>query len=311
VAQELLKMGHEITVVTEQYSPDLALEETIDGIRIKRLPYPAITSKLGVWKYILKNKKFLQGLEIVQVHDVYWWLYPLVEAWQKRYFITFHGYESDPIKTKAIIQRRLINKITAGAMGVGSYIESAYGTPLTQITYGAAKNSTSPLPLENRTVFVGRLEFDTGIIDYLQLMKYLPRDFTLDVFGSGKLQKQVIHLIKDYSDRVKYHGICVEPERVIKAARHVFASQYLTILEAMQQGRIVWSLAATKLKTDYLNCHPQRKNLLFGKTPQEIMVDYETKANRVGQMTKYAQEWAVAQTPNKLAKQYLKLWGVE
>jgi glycosyltransferase involved in cell wall biosynthesis/ubiquinone/menaquinone biosynthesis C-methylase UbiE len=38
VAEELAARGHTVTVLTAQYTPDLALEETLNGVRVLRLP---------------------------------------------------------------------------------------------------------------------------------------------------------------------------------------------------------------------------------------------------------------------------------
>ncbi|HOF25191.1 MAG TPA: glycosyltransferase, partial [Anaerolineaceae bacterium] len=38
VAQGLVKLGHEVVVLTSQFTPDLPLEEDIDGVKVVRIP---------------------------------------------------------------------------------------------------------------------------------------------------------------------------------------------------------------------------------------------------------------------------------
>lgn len=63
LSRTLVKLGHEVTVLTSQYDPDLPREEMMDGVRIVRAPVLFRVSK-GVimptfgflaWKHVLQN----------------------------------------------------------------------------------------------------------------------------------------------------------------------------------------------------------------------------------------------------------------
>nr|HPK27406.1 glycosyltransferase [Anaerolineaceae bacterium] len=62
VAQGLVKLGHEVVVLTSQFTPDLPLEEDIDGVKVVRIPVLLRISK-GV---------ILRGLRAALRHWVGW-----------------------------------------------------------------------------------------------------------------------------------------------------------------------------------------------------------------------------------------------
>jgi glycosyltransferase involved in cell wall biosynthesis len=308
LTEELIKRGHRVRVITEQFDDTLALKETTNDVQVHRIPYPALHTKLGVWRFMREHRKQVDKADVVHVHDVYWWLYSMPIAFRKKVFITFHGYEHDPPRTQEIIQRRIINTLSAGSIGVGAFIEEAFGTKLDVIVYGAANSKPSPLPHHKKVVFIGRLEEDTGIREYLELMKLLGNDFSLDIYGHGALKNEIVQLIKDTSYRSKYCGISMNSSRVIEKAHDVFSSQYLTILEAMQTGRIVWALGDTPLKQAYLKCHPLYEAMLVGKNAEELRKTFENSKRFFQEKIFRAQVWAVTQTPALLADRYLELW---
>ena len=109
LSKELLKRGHSIVLITEQYSLDLPLEEIIDGVRVVRIPYFALNSKRLVWTWMCEHENLFADADLVHVHDVFWWYWPIhILLLFKPVFITFHGYEgSEPPTKKAIIQRKI------------------------------------------------------------------------------------------------------------------------------------------------------------------------------------------------------------
>ena len=69
VADELLKRGHQVTVMTSQYDPSLPLEEKMDGVHIIRVPVIARVSK-GVLAptFGLVATRLVANHDVVQMH---------------------------------------------------------------------------------------------------------------------------------------------------------------------------------------------------------------------------------------------------
>jgi glycosyltransferase involved in cell wall biosynthesis len=69
LARAFVKRGHQVTVMTTQYDPSLLLEETIDGVKIIRVPVAARISK-GVIAptFGLVATKLVAQHDVVQMH---------------------------------------------------------------------------------------------------------------------------------------------------------------------------------------------------------------------------------------------------
>ena len=69
LAQAFAKRGHQVTVMTTQYDPSLLLEETLDGVKIVRVPVAARISK-GVIAptFGLVATKLVAQHDVVQMH---------------------------------------------------------------------------------------------------------------------------------------------------------------------------------------------------------------------------------------------------
>ena len=141
LCKELVKRGHQITIITEQYDHKLPSEEHMDTniIRIPVDDIPEKQKKWAIWKWISTHENLLNDASIIHVHDVFYWLYwykfshPL-----KKIYLTNHGWEGVyPIPLMSRIQHRLNHILSAGSINVGDYITKWYGTPATFVTYGA------------------------------------------------------------------------------------------------------------------------------------------------------------------------------
>ena len=69
LARAFAKRGHQVTVMTTQYDPSLLLEETLDGVKIVRVPVAARISK-GVLAptFGLVATKLVARHDVVQMH---------------------------------------------------------------------------------------------------------------------------------------------------------------------------------------------------------------------------------------------------
>ena len=131
----LIRKGHIVTVVTQSQGA----ENEIDGIQIRRISDVPETwfKKFYIWIWFVLNIKLLKDAKVVHAHDVYFWYWPFKFMFlSKKSFVTFHGYETYPIKKKAIISRKLSEYLSNGNIIVGDFIKKWYGTTPNYVIYG-------------------------------------------------------------------------------------------------------------------------------------------------------------------------------
>lgn len=243
VSQELIKLGHEVTVVTEQYQLKLKKAEKHKGIKIYRIPIRDVSEKAKkwrIWRWLWQHRDLIQAADIVHVHDVFFWYLPFRLLFpKKKVFITFHGYETRfPPATSAIWQKRLAARLTAANICVGDYIGKWYGIKPTLVTYGATDQKKLPLPKKPHVLVLGRRSRDNNIQEVRQALK-----------------------------RVKH----IPTTHSLRQASVVIASSYLSMLEALAAGRPVISLYSNPLKRDYLVGLNRQSILTWDKIGQQYL----------------------------------------
>ncbi len=313
LCSRLKKRGIAITLITEQYSKELKLKEYHEGVKILRVPYSNIGSKLKTWRWMCQHRKEFESAELVHAHDVGWWYVPI--KWIHRstpFYITFHGYEPRGLpRFGAILSRKIVELSTNGSIVVGEFIKKWYWAKPTYITYGAQDLKSAPLPQKQSAVFVGRIEADTGIFTYLRALRYLHPELTLDVYGEGKDLNKAQTYVKKYGLPVAFHGLTLKPSEVIRKSRFVFTSQYLTILAAMQTKRLVIATYSSSLKRDYLECHPMKNSMIIAEKASDLVEKMnELHEEDETEKIEKAYEWAMKQTWMALEDKYLTLWQI-
>jgi len=95
VAEELVRRGHAVTVLTARYKPELTPEDEINGVRIVRL-----RAMLRMSRGMIMPAYPLVAARLIQEHDVIWFGTPqletalvafLAERLGKRVVVTHHG----------------------------------------------------------------------------------------------------------------------------------------------------------------------------------------------------------------------------
>lgn len=314
---QLLRSRFQVTVITEQYHSKIKLKEKISAINIFRIPTHKLKEKQKkwhIWRWLWKNIKLLSQADIIHIHDVFFWFLPFRLLFPfKKVFITFHGYETDfPPKPSAISQRRLAVLLTQGNICVGDFIQKWYGVRPTITTYGAvdSHNNVSRSKTNNINVLIaGRLEKDVGMHIFLkaarQLKKKYGRKISFTIAGDGRYKQK-------FESIGKTLGFVKNLNNQIKKSDYVFASSYLTILEAMAAKKLVFAVYDNPLKEDYLTTHPAARNMIISKSSSELTNNFEkTLKDSTNQkaLTGLAFNWSTQQTWKRLATQYLKLWG--
>jgi len=309
----LVKDGHTVIVVTENHSwPAI---ERVEGIKVYRMPIGKDNwfKKFRSWSWLWKNRKLIKEADVIHCHDVFFWYLPFRFLFPtKPVYTTFHGHEMKfPPAKKAILVRKMSEKLSWGNICVGKYLQKWYGTKPTLVTDGAivARKESHVKKIQGKIkiVFLGRLEPDTGIPTYLQMLSILKskhRDFSLEACGDGNLREDV----EQYG---RVHGFVNNVSHFITQADFVFASSQLSIMEALLGKRIVFAAYDNELKKDLLSLAHFGKWIIMSDDPSYLADQFTVvmkNPSAYNTQIEDAHQWVKTQTWRGLADLYIQLW---
>ena len=313
VARDLSRRGVQVRVATPAWNPEWPARETVDGVEVTRLSRPTRVGRRQL-------APLVEWASVVHTHDAYPFLkyYLPFRLTRRRLpaFVTFHGYEGYPIPCEAKVLRRLVSWLTWGSLCAGAFIPKWYRFRCSYITHGGVEAPQDRPPLGEGAVFTGRLEADTGFLDYLEALRLLRAEhrvlLPLAVCGSGSLRERGEAFARDHGLPVTFHGQVEDVIPYLSRARFACVSGLLGMLEAMASGSIVLALYDNPLKEDYLRLFPGAQHALIAGSPAELCQrvallvrspeDQEALAAR-------AFEFARSQTWAKVADLYLQLYA--
>lgn len=322
LSEELIKRGHEVTVITIKYDQNLPDFEKLNKIKIYRFPRMSLPK---VWIWIYTHRNLIKSAEVIHCHDfasfIYWYLPFRFLCPLKIVFVTFHGYEGIiPIPRKILFKRKITEFLTKGNICIGDYISKWYDIKADFISYGGVDTLTAIKNTNSEgAVFIGRLEKDTGIMTYISAVKILKNKyniyFEVDICGDGSLREKIEKTIKENELNVKLQGLVENPLDYLTKSKFAFVSGYLAILEAMINKKLVFSAYGNELKRDYLSLMPNSKNLMvIVSSPEELaekIAYYYKNPEKAEEKIKNAYLFAKEQTWDKVVNTYLKLWGMK
>ncbi|MBI5122706.1 glycosyltransferase family 4 protein [Candidatus Roizmanbacteria bacterium] len=337
ISKRLTALGHRVTVISEGKLSDEVLRfEKASGIKMVKI-YAGKSEKkkkIIIWQWLFKHQELIKNADVIHCHDVFYWYLPFRFLFPKKpVYTTFHGYESFPIYQKAIIVRKISEKLSWGNICIGDFIKKWYGTKPTFVSYGAVNSFSNVIAGRNdeaipssmrlprsfsvarndakreSAVFIGRLDEQTGILTYLKaferLKKRLP-NFKFLVIGDGRYRNLVMK-------KTKVLGWQKKPEKYFIDYRFAFVSRYLSILEAFATKRLVFAVFDNPVKEDYLKLSPFAKFMIIehnaedlAKSVEEVLDDPQKEKELIN----YAYNWVKNQTWEDMTKLYLKLWKV-
>lgn len=300
VSRELIKKGHQVTVLTLKHNKNLPDKTIYQGIKIIRLPYS--TSKWGIWKNLWPHRQLIKTSDIIHCHDVFFWYLPFRFIYPfKPVFTTFHGWEGKfPIPFKNIVLRKIWEKLSSGNICVGDYLKTWYHTKPDFVTYGGVDlDQKQPIPAANRCLFIGRLDEDLGMKEYLKALKILKQKYHLSLtfVGDGPFRRQAEKL-----GRVT--GMVKNLEAYLNQSPVVFASSYLTIWQALAAGCQVYALYHNPLKKDYLEKFPLARYINISGSADELVAGFKLGTKQPDSLRQALGQYSW----EKVANQYLKLW---
>ena len=313
--------GHEITIITENHG--WKHEETIEGLHIYRIDVGKEdrNKKFRIWNELWKLKKAIADADIVHCHDVFFWFLPFRYLYSKKpVYTTFHGYEGNNIPTKkAVFMHILAEKLSYGNICVGTFFSKWYHTKPSYITFGAVDKKilkkwnklTSPY---KDVIFIGRLELETGILEYLkavQILKTNNIDLSIDIYGGGSLENMAKSFVKNNNIKAKFHGFDRQVVEYLVGYRYIFTSRYLGILEALAVKRPIFSVYNNLIKKDYLQMTPFSSMISISKDYKQIAEALEAAMLKKKDVNiKKGYEWVEKQTWDSLVEVYLSLWKI-
>jgi glycosyltransferase involved in cell wall biosynthesis len=260
VAKILEKRGHKVKIISET---DI------------EYPHVKFLGLFFIWFWFFRNRRLIEKADIVHCHDVFIWYLPFRFLYpQKPVFITIHGLEWDnPLRKISIWQKRVAVKLSNGSVGVGNFLEKYLNVKFDLITYAGANLVKSNIKDNRKIVYVGRLEENTGLLNFLSWLKN--KSYKVDFCGDGPLRKEC----EKYGN---VHGF-TNPTPYYKKAKYCVPGGYLAALEALNAGCLLKLFWSDKVKENYWKMSPFVK--------------------------KDVKEWARKQTWDKLANEYLDLYN--
>jgi len=340
ISKILIQKGHQVVVFTEQYDSKLKLQERIEGIDTYRIPVGtnAWFKKFQIWFWLWHNRKLIKKADLVHAHDVFFWYLPFRFLYPKKpVYTTFHGYEDYPLKSRWVFARRIWEKLSYGTICVGEFMKKWYGTKPTFVTYGGInigkiRNSNieirnkfkiqnsrqrrgSPKAAKFKILFIGRLDEQTGIMDYLKAVKILKDKgykTRLDVLGDGIQRNEAKKFCVEFNLDVKFHGFLSNINDFLVKSNFVFVSRYLGILETMAAKKLVFSLYNNDIKRNYLEMSPFAELVVIANSAEEIyskVVYYLKNPNEEKIIVDKAYNWVKDQTWDRVFETYIRLWN--
>ncbi len=319
ISRILKKKDFDITVLTEQLSKT-SKEGIIEGIKIRRIDVGKDDwfKKFRIWREIWKNKDLIRQSDVIHCHDVFFWYLPFRFIYpRKPVYSTFHGYEGNNLPSKkAIFAHKITEKLSRGNICIGDFLRKWYGTKPTHITYGGVEIPNSKLQINTKykILFLGRLEEETGIMEYLKALELLKNngyDLELTVLGDGSLRKKSERFCKVNNLKTVFKGFSKDVNKFILQSNYVFVSRYLGILEAMAARKFVFTQYNNAIKKDYLKMTPFAKFISISANSEELLKNIEfyfkhTKERE--EMIDKGFNWVKNQTWEHLEEVYLSLW---
>lgn len=321
ISEELVRKGNQVSIITRKHSSDLADKEISGGVHLYRI---SDSGRRGIWSWMWKNRTLIREATIVHCHDYvtfYYWFLPfrLLYFW-KPVFVTFHGYEGYPPHPSTIRRRRVCERLSAGNICVGRYLGKWYGTECTAVIWGGVDKPhhepDMPEKKEEAIAFVGRLERDTGIIEYLKAFNLIKqsgaRDVRLYVCGSGSLLGELKKSSASSDGDISFEGGVDNSLAYFQRCRYAFGSGYLAILEAMISKTLVFSTFSNPLKEDYLKLMPDYENIMIVSSSAWELADRFIRMRKNPELQKEivseAYRFAEKLTWEKIAEEYLRLY---
>jgi glycosyltransferase involved in cell wall biosynthesis len=305
---ELSRRGYKITIITSKHESQLQNYEIYKNIEILRINYPKIKliGLLTIWFKLIHLIKLFKTADIIHIHDVFIWYLPIkLLLPKKKIFTTFHGqWGHYPLSLNDVLQKRVAAYLSTANLSIGEYIPKNYDIKANILSYGAVerKNINSLTKKDNMILYVGRLDSELPIRQIFKVLEKLSA-YKKVICGDGSLRNEA----RKYGEVKGF----VDPTPFYKKAKFVFASGYLTIIEALSNKCLVFVVYENDLHKDYYTLTPFKNYIVIASSSADLFkkLKYYEKNPKISQkLIGAGYNWAIMQTWTKMANMYEKLW---
>ena len=279
LAQQMAELGHHVTVVTESQA---SAERAIQGLRVVRMDVRSRwpVTRFFHWSWMWRHRDEFRCADVLHFHDYgtfLHWFFPFRFLWRHPvYAMTFHGFDSWPVKRTHDVLRRVSAKCMDVTFGAGEFIRKYYGQRLDNICIWA--------PLRRRTegewmpspffLYIGRLAPDTCIARIAMcLAEAAEAAHTishLQLVGDGP-DSDMIRAMQGRYFSVEIVEPTVEVDADLLRTGFVIGTGFLSILDAFAYGIPVVAPALTPIKRDYFESLSDISDLaLYTRTDAEL-----------------------------------------
>jgi glycosyltransferase involved in cell wall biosynthesis len=303
----LVRKKYSIKIITEQKNDSNYFEKK-SGFEIYRFSYPK-KKFLGLltiwWKIFKRYYKFIKEADVIHIHDIFVWYLPFrLIFWRKPVVTTFHGWEGVfPLPQKNKLWRRLGVWLSNKTIAVGKYLEKYYSFKADLIIYGGVHVPKNRFEKEQLLLYVGRLNYDTGLPILLRSLRDNPWKGKVVFCGDGVLKDQA----SMFGEVVGFRN----PIPYLKKAKIVFAGGYLSILEAFAYRCLVIAAYGNPLKRDYFSLSPMGRFIQMVKTSTEVSekIDFSKRKNKFNEnKLEQAYQFTKDQSWQKIATIYEEIY---
>ena len=317
LSRKLTEDGNKVTVLTFKKSAEDADSEVISDIKVSRLSKTSTkySNFAGILYQIFAKGILKDTYDIIHYHDysAFNIINPILslkkEIRNKKTYITFHGWEGIfPIPDYIKQKRKVSEEKTAGNICIGHFIEKWYGTKADVVSYGAVEEKNLDTVPEKNILYAGRLEADTGFPVLLEAFNEIVEkypEYKLVVCGKGSLSDALKN-----TPNVVYNGWVEDTSGFITNAEIIFASGYLSMLEAFIMKRKVLGYYGNELKKDYFEMIPGYKNLMWTAGNKEDIIRAFKEMLFDNSKLNMAYDFAKKHTWENLKQGYYKLWNI-
>jgi len=323
LSNEIIKDGHKVEILVN--SPrESNLKDDLDiNPVIKRIKknHSRFLNRINIVTYVYKNFFRLLKFDIIHVHDFHTFeayilpIYPLLYLSKRKIYVTFHGWEGDfPPKKNIIFRRKIVEGLSYKNICIGHFISKWYKTRANIVSYGGVEPVLSRKYSENYLLFVGRLEKDTGIWNYLKSWASLSKKYSKDRFlicGDGSLKNEIQQYVnKNNIPNVVFLGFIDNVIDYMVNAKIVYTSGYLGILEAFSCQKKVIATYDNELKEDYLKMIPNYEKMFWVAEGVSDIVEATELAISDNEKPKLAYQFSLDNNWANVCKGYYKIWNI-
>ncbi|MHA1636974.1 MAG: glycosyltransferase family 4 protein [Candidatus Thorarchaeota archaeon] len=320
LVERIEKKGMQVTILTKSHQRDLKIQEIVGTTRILRIPFGWDRNPFLVYFWMVYNRQQFMKFNIVHCHDpmpLLQWYLPLRILYRNRpLYATYHGYERDPVPIVFKILRKVANIFVKASMCIGHFIPKIYNMTCNHVTIGAVERTKEYQTERNGIVYIGRIEEDTGILQFIEALAILKKEYGKSskfiVIGSGSQSASVEELARKHGVDIHLEGISDDPLPLMAKCEICLAAGYLGILEAMSLGLPVIGFARSPLRSEYL------KAIIKEGGPISIQTSPEGIAKAIAStlqnpvlahdIATKGREFAAKFTWDRLVRSYIQLW---